>query len=168
MELVPTRYLTRTARIGRHAYFRWMPSLKEEFDACLFHASAAWTRSLVKMANAHFRAAKLSPTEGFILLAARSTPGINVSDLALVLSLNQSTITKTLGQMELKGLVQREPIDRNKRVFLTGEGEEREADAKAAWMKLRNSYTLPLGPGTVSHLTQELGRAREKLKGEEG
>lgn len=144
-----------------------MRSLKEEFDACLFHASAAWSRSLSKLAKAHFRAFKISPTEGLVLIAIRSTPGINVTDLALVLSLDQSTITKALDKMELKGLVQREVIDRNTRVFLSGEGEEREADAKAAWIKLRNSYTQPLGEGTVAHLAYELVRAHEKLNGGE-
>lgn len=144
-----------------------MGTLKDQYDSCLYHASAALVRHLTKLANEQFHAFDLSPTQGFILLTVRKTPGINVTDLAMVLSLDQSTITKTLDKMEFKGLVQRESIERNTRIFLTGKGEEREADAKAAWKKLRAAYTLPMGTGVVRHVADELVKARRTLVGEE-
>lgn len=112
-----------------------MATLQDQFNSCLFFSSSALSRTLAKLAEREFAAFNLSPTQGFILLTLRKVPGISIGDLALVLSLGQPTITKGVEKMELYGLVTRETYGRLTRVFITGKGEEREADAKAAWKK---------------------------------
>lgn len=140
-----------------------MAHLKDHFNTCLFFASSATARALAKIADVQFKAFDLSPSQGFVLMSIREAPGINVSDLSLVLSLDASTVTKTLEKMALKDLIQRETINKNVRVFLTGRGEEREADARAAWKKTRIAYTKLVGESKVRSLCEELSAAQEAL-----
>ncbi len=109
-----------------------------------------------------FKVFDLSPTQGFILMTLRKAPGTSIGVLAEVLVLDQTTVTKTIEKMEFKGLVARELFGRNTRVFLTGKGEEREADAKSAWKKTRLAYTSIIGTGEVQHLCDVLGTAQTK------
>lgn len=142
-----------------------MPAPRSPFHACLFFTSGALARTLDRSAREHFGAVELSPTQGFILIAVRSAPGISVSDLAAMLVLDQSTVTKTLDKMVLKGLVQREAFGRTVRVFLSGRGERLEADAKAAWKKTQLAYQAVVGEGTVKHLSASLVQAQQQLVG---
>lgn len=140
-----------------------MAHIKDHFNKCLFFASSATARALAKIADVQFKKFDLSPSQGFILITIREAPGINLSDLSLVLSLDASTVTKSVEKMALKGLVQKEPIDKNVRLFLTGKGEEREADAKAAWKKTRLTYTKLVGETEVRKLSEALATAQEAL-----
>lgn len=140
-----------------------MAHLKDQFNQCLFFASSATARALARIADVHFKAFDLSPTQGFILMSIREAPGINVSDLSIVLALDASTVTKTLEKMAMKDLVQRETINKNVRLFLTGKGEEREADARAAWKKTRLAYTKLVGEPEVRTLCETLSAAQEAL-----
>jgi DNA-binding MarR family transcriptional regulator len=140
-----------------------MAHLKDHFNTCLFFASSATARALAKIAEVQFKAFDLSPSQGFMLMSIREAPGINVSDLSLVLSLDASTVTKTLEKMTLKDLIQRETINKNVRVFLTGKGEQREADARAAWKKTKLVYTKLVGETEVRTLCEKLSAAQEAL-----
>ncbi|MFN9324691.1 MAG: MarR family winged helix-turn-helix transcriptional regulator [Flavobacteriales bacterium] len=64
-------------------------------------------RVLDRSAREQFGRFELSPTQGFILITVKQAPGISVGDLAVLWVLDQSTVTKTLEKMKLKGLVQR-------------------------------------------------------------
>ncbi len=140
-----------------------MKTLQDQFHACLYFSSSALARVLDRSAKELFGAVELSPTQGYILMAARKASGITVGDLAHVLVLDQSTVTKTLEKMELKGLVQREVFGRSVRIFLTQAGERREADAKAAWKKLRTIYEPLVGQADVVALTEALEKAKRQL-----
>lgn len=140
-----------------------MPTLKEHFNTCLFFSSAALSRLLNRTAVKHFKVFGLSPTQGFIIMILRKAPGASISVLAEVLALDQTTVSKTIEKMEFMGLVTREPFGRSTRLFLTGKGEEREADAKSAWKKTRLAYTQLIGTGEVQHLCDVLGTAQERV-----
>lgn len=140
-----------------------MPAPRSPFHTCLFFTSAALARTLDRSAREHFGAVELSPTQGFILIGLRSAPGISVSDLAALLVLDQSTVTKTLDKMVSKGLVQREVFGHTVRVFLTGRGERLETDARAAWKKVQLAYQALVGEGEVKHLCTVINSAQVKL-----
>jgi DNA-binding MarR family transcriptional regulator len=142
-----------------------MPQLKDHFNSCLYFSASAVARILDRSAREHFGVAELSPTQGFMLIAVRKAPGISVSDLAEVLVLDQSTVTKTLEKMVLKGLVQREPIGRTVRIFLTVHGEQKEVDAKASWKKVQLAYQRIIGDGDVKALRAGLTKAEDALLG---
>lgn len=140
-----------------------MAQLIDHFSKCVFFSASALSRALARMADEQFAAFDLSATQGFILIALRKAPGITASDLATVLFLDQSTVTKTIDRMILKGLVQREPVGRSVRVFLTGKGEVKEVEAKTAWSKTRQAYGKAIGEPESRLLSADLTKARSRL-----
>jgi DNA-binding MarR family transcriptional regulator len=120
--------------------FQRMTDLQAELNQCLFHASSALHRWLGKLAEEQFKAVELTPTQGFILIVLKQAPGATISDLARVLQLDSTTVTKTLDRMKDKGLVLRENNGRTVEVFATDHGIKKEADAMAAWKKLKLGY----------------------------
>ena len=117
-----------------------MTDIQTELNQCLFHCSSALYRWLGKLADENFKAVELTPTQGFILIVLKQTPGISIMDLAETVQLDQSTITKALDRMKEKGLIWREAKGRTVEVFATDHGIKREADAMAAWKKLQFTY----------------------------
>jgi DNA-binding MarR family transcriptional regulator len=141
-----------------------MSIVKEHFHKCLLFSSAALARALARIAEEHFHAFDLSTTQGFILIAARKAPGISVSDLANLLALSTSTITKTLDIMVLKGLVQRHTQGKTVMVFLTGNGEAKEPDARSAWSKTRSTYNRAIGEALSRQVAEGSKEALVKLQ----
>jgi DNA-binding MarR family transcriptional regulator len=117
-----------------------MTDLQAELNQCLFHSSSALHRWLGKLADKHFKAVELTPTQGFILILLKEAPGVTVLDLAKTLQLDSSTVTKALDRMKDKGFIWREVNGRIVEVFATDHGIRKEADAMAAWKKLRLEY----------------------------
>ncbi len=138
--------------------------LRSEYNTCLYHSSSSLHRRLERMADEHFKQVELSPTQGFILITLKKAPGITITDLAMVHQLDPSTITRMLDKLQDKGLVQRENFGRITRVFATEKGRRKEADAKAAWKKLRFDYGQILGTEEVDHLSDRVTSAIEKLR----
>lgn len=149
--------------MAMHTILAVMAQLIDHFSTCLFFSSAALSRALTRVAEEQFAACDLSVTQGYILIALSKAPGITASDLAAVLFLDQSTVTKTIDRMVMKGLVQREPVGRSVRVFPTGKGDMKGEEAKAAWMKSRQVYMKAIGEPTAKLLATELAKAREKV-----
>jgi DNA-binding MarR family transcriptional regulator len=140
-----------------------MAQLIDHFSKCVFFSASVLSRALARMACEHFAAFDLSATQRFILIALRKAPGITASDLGAVLFLDQSTVAKTIDRMILKGLVQREPVGRSVRIFLTGKGEVKEVEAKSAWTKTRQAYGKAIGEPESKLLSADATKARLKL-----
>ena len=125
-----------------------MPTLQESYNTCLYHSATALGRSLSKLADEHFTPLDLTATMAFILMTSRTAPGILITDLARVHQLDLSTISRALDKLTFARFIQREGTRKNVRVFITPLGEKKEADARSAWDKLRQAYSLILsGPG---------------------
>lgn len=149
--------------MAMHTILVVMAQLIDHFSKCLFFSYSALARALARVAEEQFAACDLSATQGYILIALSKAPGITASDLASVLFLDQSTVTKTIDRMVAKGLVQREPFGRSVRVFPTGKGDMKGVEAKAAWMKTRQVYMKAIGEPSAKLLAAELAKAREKM-----
>ncbi len=117
------------------------------------------------MASEHFRPLDISPTQGFILMTLKNAPGITVGDLALVHQLDTTTISRTLDRMEAKRLAKRDSTGREVRVFITTKGLELEADAQAAWRRLRLNYNDLLDEPKARQLADMVTGAKATLDG---
>ncbi|HQV37898.1 MAG TPA: MarR family transcriptional regulator [Flavobacteriales bacterium] len=111
------------------------------------------------MAEAHFRHIEITPTMGFVLMSAKTAPGINITDLAYVHQLDASTISRTLDKLASESLIVRNGQDRIVEVFLTMEGTRKAAEATSAWEKLRIAYSLLLGEGEARSLAEHAALA---------
>jgi DNA-binding MarR family transcriptional regulator len=141
-----------------------MTTLQNEYNTSLYHASSALHRWLGRIANENFQAVELTPTQGFILITLKQAPGITVSGLADVHQLDQSTITRTLDRMKEKGLIFREGEGKSVQVFVTGKGEKKEADAKAAWKKMDLAIGRIIGNPEAKNMASLITKALGKLK----
>lgn len=140
-----------------------MTDLQSNFNDCLFHASSAIFRRLAMMADAQFKMVELTPTQGFILMTLKKAPGITISDLARVHQLDPSTMTRALDKLVLRGYVHRESMGKITRVFPTDGGARKEADAKAAWKKLKADYGKMIGTSESLHIARSLAKALSEL-----
>jgi len=148
-----------------------MGTLQADYNTCLFHAATALSRSLIKLADAQFRPIGLTSTMGFVLMSAKTAPGILITDLATVHQLDISTVSRVLDKLAATQLVKREGQLKNIRIFITPKGEKKEADARSAWAKLQQAYAMVLtGPGArdlagrVSLADGQLREARPKKR----
>jgi MarR family transcriptional regulator, organic hydroperoxide resistance regulator len=144
-----------------------MIDIKTHYNSCLYHASSALYRALTRLSEEHFRSAELSPTQGFILMTVKAAPGIIVRDLALVHQLDPTTVSRTLDKMAAKGLIKREGTGRAVRVFNTTRGMRKEADAQAAWEKLKVAYNDIVGGGEARILANGAAKAYSALTEQE-
>jgi MarR family transcriptional regulator, organic hydroperoxide resistance regulator len=143
-----------------------MKDLLSEYNSCLYHSSSALHRWLGKIANEQFRAVELSPTEGFGLITLKAAPGIIISDMAHVHQLDATTLTKVVDNLAKRGFLRREKFGRSYRLFGTGKGDRKEADAQAAWKKLRFEYESLIGEAEATVLAQSISEILPDLRPE--
>ncbi len=145
-------------------YLAFMADLRDQYNTCLYHAGAALGRSLTRMAEAHFHPIEITPTMGFVLMSAKTAPGINITDLAYVHQLDPSTISRALDKLAAENLIVRNNQERIVEVFLTTEGKLKAAEATGAWEKLRIAYTCLLGDGESRSLAERVAKADGVLR----
>ncbi len=116
------------------------------------------------MADAQFNIVELTPTQGFILMTLKKAPGITITDLAMVHQLDPSTISRALDKLSTNGYVHREIMGKITRVFATDGGVRKEADAKAAWKKLKADYNKLVGTSEALHLARSLAKVLKELE----
>jgi DNA-binding MarR family transcriptional regulator len=141
-----------------------MNDLKSEYNQCLYHASVAMGRSLTRLADEQFKPLEITPTMGFILMTAKTAPGVIIRDLALVHQLDMSTISRTIDKLVAKGLVTRQGQGREMRIFNTQKGMRKEAEARSAWDKLKLTYRTLLTEGRSRHLAEQVMEADGLLR----
>ncbi len=141
-----------------------MPTLQDSYNTCLFHAATALGRSLTKLADEQFAPLELTSTMAFLLMTAKTAPGVLINDLARVHQLDVSTVSRALDKLAFARLIQREGVKKNIRVFITPLGEKKEADARGAWDKLRQTYSLILTEPGARDLADRAARADGQLR----
>jgi MarR family transcriptional regulator, organic hydroperoxide resistance regulator len=141
-----------------------MADLRTEYNNCLYHAASALHRRLERLAEWHFGNIGHTPTEAFILMTLHDAPGAIISDVARTHQVVPSHITRLLIRMESKGLVLRENMGRVTRVFSTDEGLRMEADARAAWKKLKSHYGKIIGTEEARYQAMKITNSLQKLE----
>lgn len=142
-----------------------MNDLKSEYNQCLYHSSVAMGRSLARLADEQFKPLEITPTMGFILMTAKTAPGVIIRDLALVHQLDMSTISRTIDKMVAKGLVTRQGQGREMRIFNTPKGMRKEAETRSAWDRLKLAYRELLTEERSRNLTEQVMEADGMLRG---
>ena len=141
-----------------------MNDLKSEYNQCLYHTSVAMGRSLTRLADEQFKPLEITPTMGFVLMTAKTAPGVIIRDLAMVHQLDMSTISRTIDKMVASGLVTRQGQGREMRIFNTQKGMRKEAEAQSAWEKLKLAYRSILTEGRSRHLAEQVVEADAMLR----
>lgn len=133
---------------------------------CLYFSSAAFARALTRLADEAFAVTGMSPSHGFILMTVANDPGIAIGDVARVMHLTPSTVTRLVEKLEHRQLVARSTEGKFTHVFPTEQGKTHSALVARAWAALYERYSALLGREEGDVLSARLTGALHRLENE--
>lgn len=132
-------------------------------DCCLYFTLNKFTRELNKLADDIFKKTGLAPNYAFALMQINENPGIASSDLAKLLSLSPSTITRFVDKLIVKGLCKRVSEGKSSFLYLTDDGKLLLNEIQAAWSKLYKEYSKIIGEKEAVELTKYMNELADRF-----
>ena len=123
---------------------------------CLFFSANALARTLTRQAEDAFARTGVAPSLAFVLMTVRRHPGIQPSEVAKVMMLSPSTLTRLVEKLEGKGLLRREAKGKAIHIHLTEQGEALGPVLLEAWQHTYQGYAAVLGADTAKALTDQV------------
>lgn len=130
---------------------------------CLYYSLNAIARQISKMADEEFAVTGLSPSYAFILMTINKSPGILPGEIAKVMQLTPSTITRLIEKLEAKKLVTRESSGKFSMIYPTKKSLALNESIQQAWQSLYKRYEKVLGENESKALTEQVIFANRKL-----
>lgn len=118
------------------------------------------------MADEAFAVTGMSPSHGFILMTVTNEPGIAIGDVARVMHLTPSTVTRLVEKLEHRALITRSAEGKFTRVFPTEQGKAHSALVARSWAALYEHYSALLGREEGDRLSARLTGALRQLENE--
>ena len=141
-----------------------MQDKSTKYCGCLYFASNALARNLTRLAEEAYAPTGLAPSHAMLLMAVIAQPGINPTDLANIMLLKPSTVTRFVEKLEQKGLAERRSNGKYTEVYPTEIGNALNMKIKAAWMDLYRHYTELLGEEAGTQLAALSYKAAKTLE----
>ena len=142
-----------------------MAETENPYCRCLYYAANALARNLTRMTEDAFGKTGLAPSLGFALMSVNRKPGIQPSEVAEIMMLDPSTVTRLVEKLQAKGLVDRISQGRASRIHPTEAGTVLMPELLAAWATVARSYSAVLGQDPAQALTDQVYDAAVKLEG---
>lgn len=139
------------------------PPLENFLETCLFFNTNAFSRHLLKLAEAEFKPLKLSPAHGSLLFLVFDTPGISPKELSRLLQLTPSTITRFVDSLVKKKLVQRQTKGKSALIFPTPKSMDMQGSIAQAYKNLYLAYSKILGRDEAMLLSHRIAKANEQV-----
>lgn len=142
------------------------PSMEKKSDycTCLFYTANALARNMTRLAEEAFANTGLAPSYAFLLMSINKYPGLQAGELAEIMMLSPSTITRLVEKLEKKGLVKRVSEGRSTLLFPTAESVGLNQQIKASWAELYQKYAAILGNDAAKELTAQTYNAALNLE----
>ena len=139
-------------------------NIQESLDSCLFFTVKKMDRALNKLAAEAFQTVGMAPTYAFILLILAEEDGRLHKDIAQILYIAPSTLTRLIEKLVYKGYVTTLTEGRTRKVYLTVNGRELLPDIREAWDNLHTRYKAILGDAYANDLASIMNINSEKLR----
>ncbi len=139
-------------------------NIQESLDSCLFFTVKKLDRALNKLAEESFQKVGMTPTYAFILLILEEEDGRLQKDIAQILYIAPSTLTRLVEKLVYKGYVTTLTEGRTRKVYLTVNGRELLPDIREAWDNLHARYKAILGDDYADDLASIININSEKLR----
>ncbi len=139
-------------------------TIQESLDSCLFFTVKKLDRALNKLADESFQKVGMTPTYAFILLILAEEDGKLQKDIAQMLYIAPSTLTRLVEKLVYKGYVTTLTEGRTRKVYLTADGRELLPFIQEAWDDLHNRYKAILGDDYADELAFTINTNSEKLR----
>lgn len=131
---------------------------------CLYYSANALARTITKMAEEEFAVVDLAPSYAFMVMAVNRNPGIQAGELADIMMLTPSTVSRLVDRLESRQLVKKHTEGRLVLIYPTPKSVEINDAIKAAWFKLYQRYVAVLGAETAVSLTENIYSSALKLE----
>lgn len=141
-----------------------MSDAPHPYCRCLFYAANALARTITRHSEEAFAGTGLAPSLAFVLMAVNRRPGIQPSEVATLMMLSPSTVTRLVDKLEAKGLLNRE--FQGKAAFLqpTAKGTGLQPALQEAWSQVHARYTQILGAESSQALADQIYAAALALE----
>lgn len=126
--------------------------------ACAVMSFRQMARAVTAHYDAQLRPTGLRATQLNLLMAIESEAATTVTDLAEILAMERTTLTRNLKLLRNRGLVEK------KRISLTAKGRRSAAAALPLWESAQQQFVRSLGQRRWAALLDELAAARASLK----
>ena len=131
---------------------------------CLFYSANALARNLTRLAEEAFAQTGLAPSLAFVVMTVARNPGIQPSEVARIMMLSPSTLTRLVEKLEGRGLVRREAKGKAIHIHLTAKGEALVPALMAAWQASSERTADRLGEGAARQLADQAYAAAQALE----
>ena len=136
---------------------------KATYCNCLYYSANALARIMTKLAEEEFSAVGLAPSYAFVVMTVNKNPGIHAGELAEIMMLTPSTVTRLVDKLESRGLVTKHNEGRVTMIYPTAASVELNDSIKAAWYKIYLRVTEVLGEDHARQLTGSIFQSAIKL-----
>lgn len=138
-----------------------MHSACQQYSSCLFYSVNALSRLVSKIADEEFAETGLVPSHAMLVMVVNDRPGIQPSELAGIMQLAPSTVTRFVDKMAYQGLVLRTIDGKNSYLLPTQAGKKMDAELRMAQDRLTTRLKEILGDTAVKELTCHLWQATQ-------
>ncbi len=141
--------------------FEFVRNQKNIYCNCLYYSTNALARKITKMADEEFSVTGLSSSYAFVMMTVNSHPEIQPNQIAEIMMLMPSTVTRLVEKLEAKGLLERKAQGKYSYITSTIKGKELDEKIKTAWNNLYKRYSTLLGKKLTDELTIDIFKAAE-------
>ncbi len=141
------------------------------FERCLYFNLNALTRKVNRLWEAEFRQTGLSPPHAYLMRLVLDEPGLSQKQLAEVLHLDPSTVTRFVDALAARQLVRRDTSGSDRRsatVFPTREGKRLQKKLEKIGEELFQSLRKRIGDKPFRQLVNNLRETRNALDDNKG
>jgi len=132
-------------------------------ECCLFFTANSLARVMTRMGEEEFAGVGMTPSYAFLLTLAIDSPGISQKELAEILNMAPSTVSRFVDALVQRGLVRKEGQGRNTYIHPTEKGEALKPQISEAWASLYERYSRIVGKDKGDELTRLTAEAYHKL-----
>ncbi|MDZ7658943.1 MarR family winged helix-turn-helix transcriptional regulator [Fodinibius sp.] len=130
----------------------------------IFFLTSAFARKLGNQADQIFETVGLSSSHALLLHLVNKNPEVQPSQLAKMLHLKPSTITRLVQKLDRRGLVKKQSAGRAKKIVCTSDGQNTAEEVQKKWEKLIQLKREELGERYVEVLSEMISNALDTME----
>lgn len=136
------------------------------FTNCLYFASNVLHRAINEMAEEAFAPTALNPSYAFLMMAVCEKGSVSVGEVAKILHLAPSTITRFVDKLIVKKYLKKEQSGRVVTIKPTKKGKDLLPEIEKSWHKMFVGYCDILGEEFALKLTRDIAKANDVISRE--
>ena len=141
-----------------------MSKEKTPYCKCLYYSANALARVITKIAEEEFAAVNLAPSYAFVVMTINKKPGIQSGELAEIMMLTPSTVTRLVDKLISQNLLKKHTEGRTVLIYPTPLSVELYPQITLAWSKIYKRYIDILGEDFAAKLTDDIYLSAIKLE----